>query len=106
MGERDVPTEQSDQAADAMSAVQLGIWVSATRCVLTYVVAPAVGALGLILGPFGLLLQILGAITSTYGARRLWATGHRARYLYAFVATAATAASVLAVAQAAGEAVR
>jgi len=80
--------------ADAIAAVHVGLWVSATRCVLTYVVAPAAGALGILLGPVGLVLQLLGAVTATHGARTLWAVGHRARHLYTFVALAVTAAAV------------
>ncbi|GAA3642148.1 hypothetical protein [Microlunatus ginsengisoli] len=80
-------------AADAVAAVRLGIWISATRCFLTYVVAPAAGALGLFVGPVGLVLQVLGAITATSGARTLWSLGHRARFVYAFVAGAVTLAA-------------
>ena len=80
--------DEIDPAAEAIGAVQVGLYVSAVRCVLTYVVAPAAGALGVLLGPIGLVLQILGAITSTAGARRLWILGHRARYAYAAVAGA------------------
>lgn len=84
---------------DAVSAVRLGIWASATRCVLTYVVAPAAGALGLVLGPVGMILQILGSVTAIYGARTLWSLRHRARHVYAVVAAAVTAAAVIAVIQ-------
>lgn len=82
-----------------MAAVRLGLWVSATRCVLTYVVVPAVGALGVLLGSFSMVLQVLGAITAAYGASNLWRLGHRLRHVYAAVAGAISAATVLTLAQ-------
>jgi hypothetical protein len=86
-----------DEHAEAVGAVYVGLWTSAVRCLLTYVVAPALGAVGVALGPVGLVLQLLGAITSTAGARRLWALRHRGRYVYAAVAVAIWTASLLTV---------
>jgi uncharacterized RDD family membrane protein YckC len=87
----DPATDPPSSAADeARSAVWVGLYVSAARCLLTYVVAPAVGALGVFLGPVGLLLQVLGTITAIGGARRLWALHHRGRFAYALVAAALT----------------
>lgn len=91
------PTELP--ADEAMAAVRLGLWISAARCVLTYVVAPMLGALGVFLGPVGLLLQVLGAVTSVSGARRLFALRHRFRYVYGFVATAIVLSTVVSFAQ-------
>jgi hypothetical protein len=88
-----------DPIPEAIAAVQLGLWTSATRCVLTYVVAPAAGVLGIFLGPSGLILQVLGAITSTYGARNLWALGHRHRHRYAFIALAVNTVALLTLGQ-------
>ncbi len=76
----------SQEASEAMAAVQVGLYVSAARCLLTYVVAPVAGAIGILLGPLGLILLLLGAVTSTAGARRLWRLGHRARIPYAAIA--------------------
>ncbi len=45
------------------------------------------------------MLQVLGAITATYGSCNLWSLGHRLRYVYAFVATAVTAGAVMALGQ-------
>lgn len=98
--------DELDPAVDAVAAVQLGIWISATRCLLTYVVAPAAGAIGIFLGPLGVLLQVLGAITASYGAHNLWALGHRLRYVYALVAIAVTGAAVIALLQPLKELVR
>lgn len=90
--------DPTPEAAEAVGAVWVGLWVSALRCLLTYVVAPALGALGVVLGPVGLALQLLGAVTSTAGALRLRTLGHRARYAYAAIAVAIWAATLLSVA--------
>lgn len=89
--------DPGEAARQARAAVQVGVYVSALRCVLTYVVAPALGALGLVLGPFGALLQVLGAITASSGAVRLWRLGHPARYPYALLALALDLMAVLCV---------
>ena len=81
---------EEDAAEQARAAVWVGLYVSAARCLLTYVVAPAVGALGVLFGPLGLVLQVLGTITSISGARRLWVLRHRGWALYALVAAALT----------------
>lgn len=80
-------THEPMAAPEAMSAVHVGLYVSALRCVLTYVVAPVLGAVGIVLGPVGVLLQVLGAVTSAAGARRLWQLRHPARLPYAGLAT-------------------
>ncbi|MGC4111675.1 MAG: hypothetical protein QM747_14900 [Nocardioides sp.] len=90
----------------ATQAVRVGLWASAARCVLTYVVAPAGGLVGLVLGPAGLLLQVLGAITATAGARRLWYLGHWSRLPYAGLALAVDATTVAVLARALGEGLR
>ena len=85
-----------DAAREATAAVHVGLWVSATRCLLTYVVAPLVGVIGVFLGPIGLLLQILGAITATAGAHRLWALRSRLRLPYLGLAVAVDLLAVVA----------
>lgn len=82
--------QAGDAAEEARAAVWVGLYVSAARCLLTYVVAPAVGAFGVLFGPLGLVLQVLGTITAISGARRLWALRHRGRMLYGLVAAALT----------------
>ena len=75
-----------------MAAVQVGLYVSAARCLLTYVVAPVAGTLGCL--PRSDRLRpapARGAITSAAGARRLWQLGHPARFLYAAIAIAVCA---------------
>lgn len=93
-------------AQEAMAAVQVGIYVSAVRCLLTYVVAPVAGTAGIFLGPIGFVLLALGSVTSVAGARRLWQLGHRARFVYAAVAGAVVALTALSFVQLVGEVVR
>lgn len=81
-----VEDELIDDAAEARSAVHVGLYVSAVRCLLTYVVAPVMGLAGPLLGAAGFVLQILGSIVAVAGAQRLWHLGHRARVPYALVA--------------------
>lgn len=76
----------NDQIAQAKSAVTLGLYVSATRCLLQYVVAPVLGVLGVFVGGLGVLLQVLGCVTSIAGARRLRALGSRWWAAYAVLA--------------------
>lgn len=79
------------EADAAQEQVRLGVYVSAVRCLITYLLAPALGAAGAFagfLGVAGIALQILGAVICTFGAIRLWKLGHRLRYVYAAVAGA------------------
>lgn len=68
----------------------MSILVSATRCLLTYIVlpfvAPAVGfAAGV--GPwFGLSLSAVGVAANVVSVRRFWRAGHRWRYHYSALA--------------------
>jgi hypothetical protein len=89
-------TEPDDPSREATAAVHVGLWVSATRCLLTYVVAPLAGAVGVFLGPIGFLLQVCGAITATAGAHRLWTLRHRMRLPYVALALAVDVLAVVA----------
>ena len=97
---------EASPAEEAIAAVHVGLYVSAFRCVLTYVVAPALGAVGVLLGPVGLLLQVLGTITAGYGARRLWVLRHRVRIPYAALAAVVTALTLVTISQAIAEVLR
>jgi len=86
--EIDPPMTTESEAEQARSAVWVGLYASAARCLLTYVVAPVLGALGVFLGPLGVLLQLLGTVTTVGGARRLWMLRHPGRVVYALAAIA------------------
>lgn len=75
-----------DEISNARSAVTLGLYVSATRCLLQYVVAPALGVFGVFVGGLGVLLQVVGCVTSVAGARRLRSLGSRWWPAYAVLA--------------------
>lgn len=96
----DPVVEQSAVAADAArEQVRLGLYVSAVRCLVTYLVAPTLGVTGAFagfLGVAGLGLALVGSVISTYGAVRLWRLRHRARFLYAAVTLAVYLAAALA----------
>ncbi len=91
---------QLDDAAAAQEQVRSGIYLTAVRCLLTYVLIPGVsatGALAGLLGVAGLGLQLLGAAVSTFGAIKLWQLRHRARFLYGMVTGCVYAATILSV---------
>ena len=97
---------EASPAEEAIAAVHVGLYVSAFRCLLTYVVAPALGAVGVLLGPVGLVLQVLGTITAGYGARRLWVLRHRARIPYAALAVVVAVLTLATLSQALGGVLR
>ncbi|MGL5823449.1 MAG: hypothetical protein ACRCYU_01090 [Nocardioides sp.] len=87
------------EADAAQEQVRMGIYISAVRCLLSYLVVPAVsatGALAGLLGAGGIALQILGAAVCTFGAIQLWQLRHRARYLYGAVTLCVYLATALA----------
>ena len=95
----DVVEPDADAAYEAIAAVRVGLYVSAVRCLFTYVVAPIAGAFGILFGPSGVLLLLLGSATSVAGARRLWLLRHRARLPYAVVAFAVCALAAVSLTQ-------
>ncbi|WP_170131413.1 hypothetical protein [Quadrisphaera granulorum] len=80
------PEPVDDPAGEARAAVTLGLYTSAARCLVQYVLAPALGTLGVLLGPLGLVLQVLGAVVAVSGARRLHRLRHAAWPAYVVVA--------------------
>lgn len=74
-------TDGVDQVAVAQS-VRWGIWVSALRCILTYVVAPLTGGLAGVLGIAGLCLQCIACVVVVNGTRQLWLAKNRWRLAY------------------------
>jgi hypothetical protein len=85
------PKDESAKVGGATRQVQLGLYASALRCLVTYVLIPLVGTASAIagfLGSVGIGLQILGAVLCSLGAHQLWTLGHHMRYAYAVVAIA------------------
>ncbi len=83
------------ERSDGVDAVRVGVYASALRCLLTYVVAPALAialpAAGAAVGSIAGALQALGAAVATAGCVILWQTRHRARVPYTVVTAAVLA---------------
>jgi hypothetical protein len=65
------------------------VWLSASRCLLTYVVLPVLGpVLGFsgAVGPvLGLVLGAVSVVAIVWSMRRFWAADHRLRWAYTAV---------------------
>jgi len=86
----------------------VGIYASALRCLLTYLVAPAtavwIPVAGATIGSLAHALQALGAAVATAGCVTLWQTKHWARAPYTLITAAILALALAPLAQAFGEA--
>ncbi len=84
----DSPVGATDQAA--YSAFQRSMFISATRCLLTYVVFPFVlPALSFAngLGPaIGIVIGTIAMVCDVFAVRRFFAVDHRWRWRFATVA--------------------
>ncbi len=85
-----------EEANEGVGAITLGLYISAARCILTYIVAPVLGGFGHALPVVGQVLQTLGAVVSIAGAWRLWVVRNRWRYAYAAIAAAVAVVAVTA----------
>jgi hypothetical protein len=78
--------------AGAQSAFSRSVWISASRCLLTYVLLPVLGPLvGLSgrVGPvLGLSLGAVSVVAIVAATRRFFAADHRWRWRYAAIAGA------------------
>ncbi len=81
-----LPEERTATAAEARSAFQKSLVISAARCIFMYIlfpfVLPAIGvAKGV--GPWiGLAIGILAIVSITYSIRRFWRADHSKRWHY------------------------
>ncbi len=80
------PDGPRPSAASAQRAFGRSVWISATRCLLTYVILPVLGpVLGLTgaVGPvLGLVVGTVSMIAIVASMRRFWAAEHRLRWHY------------------------
>lgn len=80
---------------DGVAAIRIGIYASALRCLVTYVVAPAtalsIPVAGAAMGSLAQALQALGAAVATAGCITLWQERHWARVAYTVVTSAVLA---------------
>lgn len=82
-----LPVERHGTSADAQSAFQKSILISALRCIITYVflpfIAPTIGFFADI-GPGVGIVVALAALTSiTFSMRRFFGSRHPHRWTYA-----------------------
>ncbi len=81
-----LPDERTATAAEARSAFQKSLVISAARCIFMYIlfpfVLPAIGvAKGV--GPYvGLAIGLLAVVSITYSIRRFWRADHSKRWHY------------------------
>jgi hypothetical protein len=91
---------------DGVAAIRIGIYASALRCLVTYVVAPAtalsIPVAGAAMGSLAQALQALGAAVATAGCITLWQTRHWARVAYTAVTAAVLALALYPLAAAMG----
>lgn len=83
--EASTPTPEQQATSNLMT----GLYLSAIRCVITYVLVPLGGALAGLASfaqPAAVVLQVVAAVFAVRGARRLWATGHRLKWVYVAIA--------------------
>lgn len=71
---------------DARGVVLTGVWISALRCIVQYVIAPGLGAAGFWLPWMSELVQIIACLITASGALRLHSRHDRRRHLYTAIA--------------------
>ena len=81
-----IPDDHTSTAAEARSAFQKSIFISALRCLLMYIVFPFVlPAVGIArgVGPvIGIVIGLLAIVSITYSIRRFWRADHPKRWHY------------------------
>lgn len=77
-----------EEVESAQQAVQIGVLISAVRCLITYLWLPTISATSSLIGlvnPIALALQVAAALMAISGTRRLYQTGHRWAKAYAVI---------------------
>lgn len=86
-----LPEGKSSTAAEARSAFQTSLFLSASRCLLMYVVFPFVlPVVGVArgVGPYlGVAIGLLAMVSITYSIRRFWRADHSKRWHYTIFGT-------------------
>lgn len=87
-----IPEDRTSTAAEARSAFQKSLFLSAFRCLLMYILFPFVlPAIGIAkgVGPaIGLVIGILAIVSIVYSIRRFWRADHSKRWHYTVFGTA------------------
>jgi hypothetical protein len=86
-----LPEGKTSTAAEARSAFQTSLVISACRCVVMYIllpfVLPIVGVASGVGPVIGLTIGILAIVAITYSIRRFWRADHSKRWHYTAFAT-------------------
>lgn len=86
-----LPDERTATAAEARSAFQKSLLISASRCIFMYILFPFVlPAIGIArgVGPWvGLAIGLLAIVSITYSIRRFWRADHAKRWHYTLFGT-------------------
>ncbi len=90
------PCAPTASEASARQLVERSLVISATRCLLTYIVlpfvAPAVGAATGVTPVVGLVVGVVAIIANVASVRRFWRAEHRYRWHYTVLASVIVAA--------------
>jgi hypothetical protein len=84
-----IDTNDGLTTSAGLAQVRWGVYLSAARCLVTYLLMPGLGIVGVVGGVLGFLgtgIQVIGAVLCSVGAYRLWRAQHWARYGYVAVA--------------------
>jgi hypothetical protein len=81
-----LPEGKTSTAAEARSAFQTSLLISATRCVLMYIffpfVLPLIGVAKGVGPAIGLVIGVLAIVSITFSIRRFWRADHSKRWHY------------------------
>lgn len=87
----------AEEVESGQQAVQIGVFISAIRCLITYLWLPAMSATSSLIGlvnPLALALQVVAAMLAISGTRRLYKVGHRWAKAYAVLSVIMVAMAV------------
>lgn len=80
----------SGSEASARRVFEVSIWISATRCLLTYIILPFVFPIVGVTAndhAIGLPVSVIAVIADVASIRRFWRADHRYRWHYTALAT-------------------
>jgi hypothetical protein len=86
-----LPEGATATAAEAQSAFQKSLFISATRCVLMYIffpfILPLIGVAKGVGPAIGLVIGLLAVVSITFSIRRFWRANHSKRWHYTVFGT-------------------
>jgi O-antigen/teichoic acid export membrane protein len=98
VGARPVPGSAADKAS-AERVVSTSILISASRCLVTYIllpfVAPIIGIAGDLTPVIGILIGAVAIVANVFGIRRFWRADHKWKVPYTVLAVGIILAMVV-----------